>query len=63
MAIVHSTNSRGAWDVKNYTGYVNFFRNFQLTPHPAKNHQIGPKKGTISPKMEFLLPHAVGFTD
>jgi len=55
--------SRGARDVKNYTGYVNFFKNFRLTP-PPKNGQIHPKKGTVSPKMEFFpLPHAVGFTD
>ena len=54
--------SRGAQDVKNYTGYVNFFKNFRLTP--PKNGQIHPKKGTVSSKMEFFpLPHAVGFTD
>jgi len=49
--------TRGAWDVKNYMGYVNFFKNFQLIP------PLPPKKETVSPKMEFFpLPHAVGFT-
>ena len=38
--------TRGAWDVKNCTGSVNFFKALGLTPLP-------PKKGYVRPKKEI----------